>query len=119
MARKEDTDAEKINAEKIDIEAIAELARLALSDEEKARLAPQMSKVLDHFRVIAEFDAASDAAPETASKPPATETTEAVPPSPEPHTPWREDIARASTHQPQRFSPYLEDGGFKVPRVIE
>lgn len=40
------------------VEHIAMLARLGLSDEEKDRLAEQLSSVLDHINVLQEVDTA-------------------------------------------------------------
>ncbi len=41
---------------KEEVEHIALLARLYLSDEEKERLGSQLSKILDYFRVLEEVD---------------------------------------------------------------
>lgn len=52
---------------KLDIETVehvAMLARLGLTDEEKARLQDQLSSVLDHISVLEEVD--TDAIPPTA-----------------------------------------------------
>lgn len=46
------------------VEHVAMLARLGLSDEEKARLQDQLSSVLDHISVLEEVD--TDAIPPTA-----------------------------------------------------
>lgn len=46
------------------VEHVAMLARLGLTDEEKARLQDQLSSVLDHISVLEEVD--TDAIPPTA-----------------------------------------------------
>ena len=46
------------------VEHVAMLARLGLSDEEKARLQDQLSSVLEHISVLEEVD--TDAIPPTA-----------------------------------------------------
>lgn len=39
-----------------DVDHVAQLARLELSDEESARMAAELSKVLDHIEKIRELD---------------------------------------------------------------
>ena len=46
------------------VEHVAMLARLGLTDEEKARLQDQLSSVLDHISILEEVD--TDAIPPTA-----------------------------------------------------
>ena len=86
-----------------DIEKIAALARLQLTAEEKALFAEQFQTILDYFSRI-----------------------EAVP-LPEQRTQeqslerehMREDRPVPSGISPAEFSAYLENGHFKVPKVIE
>jgi aspartyl/glutamyl-tRNA(Asn/Gln) amidotransferase C subunit len=85
-----------------DIERIAELASLELTGEEKAQFVQQFEDILNYFKKI---DAVK------------------LPP---PHDPpsdsadhLRDDVARPSGITPDSFSPYLENGHFKVPKVIE
>ena len=42
-----------------EVDHIAELARLGLTEEEKARLARQLSAILDHFQVLQTLDTAT------------------------------------------------------------
>ena len=86
-----------------DIERIAHLANLELSAAEKETFAHQFEKILAYFRKI-ESVATEDI--------PAYGGTE-----PDPH--FRPDRAEASPVSPDQFSNYLEDGHFKVPRVID
>jgi aspartyl-tRNA(Asn)/glutamyl-tRNA(Gln) amidotransferase subunit C len=85
-----------------DIERIAELASLALSDEEKQRFVKQFEDILTYFKQI-------DAAPAPALHDHAVDEADHL----------RDDVARPSGVRPDEFSPYLESGHFKVPKVIE
>jgi len=88
------------------VEHIAELARLSLSDEEKALYQEQLSAILEHFARLQELDTA--AIPPTATVLPlrnVMRADEVVPPSP------REDILANA--------PAAEGGCFKVPAVLE
>lgn len=85
-----------------EIEKIATLAALALTEEEKARLVSEFQEILDYFRKI---DAVP--LPDLHDRPADTER----------HL--RDDVVEPSGQTPEAFSPYLEDGHFKVPRVIE
>lgn len=85
-----------------DIDRIAELASLELSDEEKQRFVQQFAEILAYFKKI-------DAAPPSEVRDHPVDSAE--------H--WREDEARPSGVHPDDFSPYLERGHFKVPKVIE
>lgn len=84
------------------IEKIAELASLQLTNNEKDILVRQFGDILAYFKMIDEA------------------------PLPELHDhgvdsaqPWREDIAVPSEVTPESFSPHLESGHFKVPKIIE
>jgi aspartyl-tRNA(Asn)/glutamyl-tRNA(Gln) amidotransferase subunit C len=85
-----------------DIERIAELAALELSDDEKQRFVRQFEDILTYFKKI---DAASQG--------------EVQDPPPDHANHLRDDVARPSGVHPDEFSPYLEGGHFKVPKVIE
>jgi aspartyl-tRNA(Asn)/glutamyl-tRNA(Gln) amidotransferase subunit C len=93
-------------AVEIDIEHVARLARLSLTDEEKTRLSEQLPLILEHAAKVSEV-AADDVSP----------TAYAIPRSnvyrddePEPSLPQSEALANA---------PEREDGRFKVPRIVE
>lgn len=85
-----------------DIERIAELAALELTDAEKQRFVRQFEDILKYFKKI-------DAAPLTEVRDHPVDAAE--------H--WRADEVRPSHARPEDFSPYLEAGHFKVPKVIE
>ena len=85
-----------------DIDKIAELASLELNAEEKDQFVKQFEDILGYFKKI-------EAAP----------TTELQEHPVDSGTHLREDTAEDSPVSPEQFSPYLEDGFFKVPKVIE
>ncbi len=90
----------------IDIEHVARLARLALSDEEKHRLREELSVILAHASRVGEV--AADDVPATAyAIPRANVYRDDVP---EPSLPQAEVLANAPEHK---------DGRFKVVRVVE
>ncbi len=90
----------------IDIDHVARLARLALSDEEKAQLRDQLSLILEHAAKVSEV-AAADVPPTAYAIPRANVFRED---SPEPSLPQAEALANA---------PEREDGRFKVVRIVE
>lgn len=90
-----------------EIEKIAGLARLELTDEEKTMFSRQFEQILNYFKVI-------DSAPQPEAD---SSTGEDNSPSANPH--FREDKAVDSGISPREFSPHMEDGHFKVPKVIE
>jgi aspartyl-tRNA(Asn)/glutamyl-tRNA(Gln) amidotransferase subunit C len=93
-------------AVEIDIEHVARLARLELTDEEKARLREQLGVILEAAAKVSEV--ATDDVPPTAYA-----------------------IARSNVLRPDEITPSLtteevlsnapevEDDRFKVPRVVE
>ncbi len=89
-----------------DVEHVAYLARLGLSDQEKTRLAQQLSNILDHMRVIDQLD--TSAIPPTAQVIPLRSVTrdDEVRPS--------ADVADVLKNAPQREGDY-----FLVPPVLE
>ena len=86
-----------------EIEKIADLANLELTDEEKRTFVRQFGEILSYFKKIE--------AVETASVDRAAQE--------QPRPRYREDRAERSGVSPEDFSAYLENGHFKVPRVIE
>jgi aspartyl-tRNA(Asn)/glutamyl-tRNA(Gln) amidotransferase subunit C len=90
----------------IDIEHVARLARLALTDEERAQLRRQLAAILEHAAKVGEV-AADDVEP----------TAYAIPRS----NVYREDEPEPSLPQPDALAnaPEREDGRFKVVRIVE
>jgi aspartyl-tRNA(Asn)/glutamyl-tRNA(Gln) amidotransferase subunit C len=85
---------------------VARLARLALSDDEVTRFGAQLSAILDHAARVSEV-AADDVPP----------TSHALPLS----NVFRDDEVRDCLPAEKALStaPEVEDGRFKVPRIIE
>jgi aspartyl-tRNA(Asn)/glutamyl-tRNA(Gln) amidotransferase subunit C len=90
----------------IDIDHVAKLARLALTDEEKERLREQLGLILEYAAKVGEV-AAEDVPPTAYAIPRANVYREDVP---EPSLPQAEALANA---------PDQQDGRFKVPRIVE
>jgi aspartyl-tRNA(Asn)/glutamyl-tRNA(Gln) amidotransferase subunit C len=88
-----------------DVERIAALAHLALTDEEKALYARQLARILDYARQIAELD--------LAEVPPTCSTAADLPPE-------RPDQARPSIGRDAALAnaPDAASGYFRVPRVL-
>ena len=93
-------------AVEIDIEHVARLARLSLSEDEKAQLSEQLPLILEHAAKVSEV-AAQDVPP----------TAYAIPRS----NVYRDDQPEPSLPQPEALAnaPEREDGRFKVPRIVE
>ena len=85
-----------------EIEKIANLAALELTAEEKEQLVRQFEEILGYFKMI-----------DAVVLPKAQDHTVDA----EDH--MRDDVAVKSPVSPGSFSPYLERGQFKVPKVIE
>jgi aspartyl-tRNA(Asn)/glutamyl-tRNA(Gln) amidotransferase subunit C len=90
----------------IDIEHVARLARLALTDAEKEQLRRQLTVILEHAAKVGEV--AADEVPPTAYAIPRSNVYRED--EPEPSLPQSEALANA---------PEQEDGHFKVVRVVE
>jgi aspartyl-tRNA(Asn)/glutamyl-tRNA(Gln) amidotransferase subunit C len=88
-----------------DVERIAALARLALTDDEKARYARQLTRVLEYARQIADLD--------TRDVPPTSSVLDDIPLE-------RPDTARPSLSLDAALSnaPDAASGLFRVPRVL-
>jgi aspartyl-tRNA(Asn)/glutamyl-tRNA(Gln) amidotransferase subunit C len=89
-----------------DVRHVANLARLALDDEQLEQLREQLARILDYAEQVREV------------------ATEQVPPTSHPYpltNVWREDTPRPSLDPAQARStgPAIEDGRFRVPRIIE
>lgn len=90
----------------IDLDHVARLARLALTDEERARFRDQLAVILEHAERVREV-AAEDVPPTSHPLPLVNVFREDEPRPPLPH---EEAMAGA---------PEVEDGRFKVPRIVE
>jgi aspartyl-tRNA(Asn)/glutamyl-tRNA(Gln) amidotransferase subunit C len=90
----------------IDIDHVARLARLDLTDEEKERLRAQLGLILEHAAKVSEV-AAEDVPP----------TAYAIPRA----NVFRDDVAEPSLPQEAALAnaPDREDGRFRVPRIVE
>ena len=86
-----------------EVKKIARLSCLELTEEETEQYAREFNTILDHFEVLKTAEVGDDL--EEASI----------------HLPreGREDERKTSPVSPEDFSPYLENGFFKVPRVID
>ncbi len=85
-----------------DIEKIGELASLELSQQEKQEMVKQFEDILAYFRKIDQVQLPK-------LRDPSTDMANTM----------REDEVVESGVSPDSFSDHLEDGHFKVPRVIE
>jgi aspartyl-tRNA(Asn)/glutamyl-tRNA(Gln) amidotransferase subunit C len=90
----------------IDLDHVARLARLSLTDEERELLGRQLPAILEHAAKVGEV-AADDVPPTAYAIPRANVYREDVP---EPSLPQAEALANA---------PEQEDGRFKVVRIVE
>jgi len=90
----------------IDIEHVARLARLELTDEEKARLRDQLGVILENAAKVSEV--ATDDVPPTAYAIPRSNVLR-----PDEITP------SLTTEQVLGNAPEVESDRFKVPRVVE
>lgn len=88
------------------VEHVAQLARLGLSDDEKDRLQQQLSQILGHMQTIESLD--------TSAIPP---TAQVIPVN----TVMRDDAARPSlpVEEVLKNAPRREEEFFKVPPVLE
>jgi len=93
-------------AVEIDIEHVARLARLALSDDEKDLLRRQLAVILEHAAKVGEV--AGEDVPRTAYAIPRVNV-------------YREDVLEPCLPQAEALAnaPEQEDGRFKVVRIVE
>ncbi len=91
---------------KMDIEKVARLARLELSEEEKKTLGNQLEQILTYMEQLNHIDTAG-----------VEPTSHAIPIQ----NAFREDEVRPSYGREDvlGIAPEEEDGHFKVPRIIE
>ena len=90
----------------IDIEHVAKLARLALTEDERVALATQLGQILEHAARVGEVAAAD--VPPTASPIPRVNV-------------LREDVAEPSlpVDEALRNAPERDGDRFRVPRIAE
>jgi len=90
----------------IDVDHVARLARLALSDEERERYRQQLGLILEHAARVQEV--AADDVPPTAQPVPRSNV-------------LRPDEIQPCLTQEEALStaPEVENGRFKVPRIVE
>jgi aspartyl-tRNA(Asn)/glutamyl-tRNA(Gln) amidotransferase subunit C len=90
----------------IDIDHVARLARLDLSDDEKERLRAQLGMILEHAAKVGEV--AADDVPPTASPIPRANV-------------FRDDVVDPSlpVDEALRNAPDRESDRFRVPRIAE
>ncbi len=88
-----------------DVEHVAALARLGLSDDEVERLRDQLSSILDHIAVLDRLD--------TAAIPPTAQVIELS-------NVWRDDVERPSLPRESVLAnaPRQTDGFFEVHAVL-
>jgi len=91
---------------KMDVEKVARLARLELSEEEKATFGSQLEQILTYMEQLNRLDTSG-----------VEPTSHAIPV----YNVFREDEVRPSLPQEEvlAIAPDEEDGHFKVPRIIE
>jgi aspartyl-tRNA(Asn)/glutamyl-tRNA(Gln) amidotransferase subunit C len=90
----------------IDIEHLARLARLALTDDEKARFHEQLGLILEHAAKVGEV--AADDVPPTAQ------------PVPRPNVYREDEVGPCLTpEEALANAPQVEDGRFRVPPLVE
>jgi aspartyl-tRNA(Asn)/glutamyl-tRNA(Gln) amidotransferase subunit C len=89
-----------------DVRHVAQLARLDFSDEEEARMAEEMSQILDYAEKLDELD--------TSGVPPMSHVLDVT-------NVFRDDEVEERIDQEQALEPAPEtdDGFFQVPQVIE
>ncbi|WP_028563306.1 Asp-tRNA(Asn)/Glu-tRNA(Gln) amidotransferase subunit GatC [Paenibacillus pinihumi] len=89
-----------------DVEHVAALARLELSEEEKEQFTGQLNAILKYAEKLGELD--TDNVEPTSHVQPITNV-------------MREDVSRPSTgvEKAMRNAPDEEDGQFRVPAVLE
>lgn len=90
----------------IDIDHVAKLARLELTDEEKDRLRAQLGLILEHAAMVGEV--AADDVPPTAYAIPRSNVLR--PDEPTPSLTHEEALANAPEAEAERF---------RVPRIVE
>lgn len=90
----------------IDIDYVANLARIALSDEERSLFSEQLEEILEYIEQLKTVDV--EGVEPTAHAFPVTNV-------------WREDVVRPGLTQEEAIgnAPEARDGMFVVPKVVE
>ena len=90
----------------IDIDYVANLARIALSDEERSLFSKQLEEILEYIEQLKRVDV--QGVEPTAHAFPVTNV-------------WREDVVRPGLTQAEAIgnAPEARDGMFVVPKVVE
>lgn len=90
----------------IDIDYVANLARIALSDQERALFSEQLEEILEYIEQLKSVNV--DGVEPTAHAFPVTNV-------------WREDVVRPGLTQEEAIgnAPEARDGMFVVPKVVE
>jgi aspartyl-tRNA(Asn)/glutamyl-tRNA(Gln) amidotransferase subunit C len=103
-----------------DVEHVARLARLALTDDEKKTVRRELGRVLDFMRNLEACDT-SAAPPTLHAAPPSFVPLAGQRATPSSANPWREDEPRPFTETDLLLAnaPEREDRFFKVKKVIE
>ena len=86
-----------------EVKKIARLSCLELTDEETEQYAREFNTILDHFEVLKTVEVGDDLEESSIHLP----------------REGRVDERKTSPVSPEDFSPYLENGFFKVPKVID
>ena len=86
-----------------EVKKIARLSCLELSEEETEKYTKEFNTILEHFEVLKTAELGEEVEDQSIYLP----------------GEGREDERKTSPVSPQDFSPYLENGFFKVPRVID
>ena len=89
-----------------DVQHVAQLARLSFSEEEEARMADEMSQILDYVEKLNELD--------TSGVPPRSHVLDVT-------NVYREDDIEARIDQDQALAPAPDSDGdyFRVPKVVD
>jgi len=86
-----------------EVNIIAKLSSLELTEAEKETFAKQFSTIMEYFEILKSAEVSEELTDRDESQ----------------LVIYREDIPEDSRVSPTQFSPYLEGEYFKVPKVIE
>lgn len=88
-----------------DVEYIAHLSRLEITEEEKSQFAKELSDILEHVNRLSKIN---------------TDNVEPTYFAVDTKNVYREDVIKPSINREDVFAaaPSIESGGFKVPKII-